>query len=92
LKFDCNGDPLEELERGGVCTSGPNTGICDGGLCNCGPGGKYDEDANVCFCTQTNVETCAESDQCCEVLEVCFVNPEFQTEFTCIDCVSTAKR
>ncbi|HET7034730.1 MAG TPA: pentapeptide repeat-containing protein [Thermomicrobiaceae bacterium] len=87
FKFDCNGDPLR-ITEGRACTAGPNTGICDGGLCNCGPGGRYDEEANVCLCNQTNTEFCqSEFGNCCEIESTCLVGGSvFESEFQCPAC------
>jgi hypothetical protein len=88
-QFDCNRAPLVAAD-GGVCTAEPHTGICDGGVCNCGPGGDYDAVANICRCNQDSTINCDddETGQCCEILETCLVNGQFQTEFVCFNCGS----
>ena len=88
-QFDCTGAPLAAA-GGGVCTTGPHTGICDGGLCHCGPGGDFDAVANICRCNQDSTINCDDdaTGQCCEILETCLVNGQFQTEFVCFACGS----
>jgi hypothetical protein len=89
FKFDCNRNPLITQTSGfctGQCTSGANTGICDGGFCNCGPRGVYNPVFNICQCDQDGEETCADFGDCCEVTQTCLDNAEFCTELTCVDC------
>jgi hypothetical protein len=91
LQYDCNRAPLITQTSGlctGQCTDGPNTGICDGGICNCGPRGVYNPASNVCQCDQDGQETCAEDEDfpCCEVTRTCLDNAQFCTELTCVEC------
>jgi hypothetical protein len=95
FQFDCNRTPLRVDSPDLVCTAGPNTGICDLGLCNCGPGGVYDADANVCRCDQDNTDLCAEppTERCCQIEETCLVDQTlFTTRTQCVDCPSGVRR
>lgn len=87
--FDCNGKPLQSNPNQ-VCTTGPSSGICDGGLCNCGPGGRNDpEDESVCLCNQTNTDFCANPPfrNCCQISQTCLNGGTiFNTEIQCVDC------
>jgi hypothetical protein len=90
LLFDCSRVPLEQrgLE---LCTEGGNTGICDGGFCNCGPGGRYDEEANICRCAQAGIDFCEEEfGQCCAIQATCIAAGVFRTEITCPVCAPGA--
>jgi hypothetical protein len=87
--FDCNRNPLIAGTSSlctGQCTPGSNTGICDGGICNCGPGGVYNPSLNICQCNQDAVESCAEFDDCCQVLQTCLDDGLYCTEPACLDC------
>jgi hypothetical protein len=86
--LDCSGDPLVPAQPG-FCTAGPNTGICAGGVCNCGPGGDYIKEANRCVCNAANSTICGRGGRCCEILEVCLISGGIQTEPRCIACDSS---
>lgn len=87
FEFDCNRNPLQ-IDEAEACTTTGNTGICDGGFCNCGPGGRYDEESNVCLCNAANTAFCRdELDACCEIESTCLVGgTSFQTRFQCPAC------
>ena len=83
-RFDCNRVPLEQVGDS-VCTAGPNTGICDGGVCNCGDG-AYDAAANACRCGPVEADDCAGAGQCCEVSTTCLSDGSFVALADCVDC------
>jgi hypothetical protein len=83
-QFDCNRAPLNPVGES-VCTVGPNTGICDGGVCNCGDG-VYDAAANVCRCGPVESDDCAGAGQCCEVTTTCLSDGSFVALSDCVAC------
>jgi hypothetical protein len=91
-QFDCNGQPLVPFDpnlfcRAGLCTATTSTGICDGGICNCGPLGSYDAEANRCGCDQEGQDTCDEFEPggCCEINETCLANGEYCNGLNCLE-------
>jgi hypothetical protein len=91
-QFDCNGQPLVPPDpfgfcRAGLCTATTRTGICDLGLCNCGPLGVFDSEANVCRCDEESQETCDEIEPggCCQIRETCLANGEYCNGLDCLE-------
>ncbi|MFN8593701.1 MAG: pentapeptide repeat-containing protein [Thermomicrobiales bacterium] len=90
--FDCTGQPLVPFGptnycQAGLCTASNQTGICDGGQCNCGPLGAYDPDTSTCGCNEEGLGVCNEIRPrgCCEIAATCLANDEYCNRLTCIE-------